>query len=102
MAKRTKKVGPAGRYQSRYGVKARDRIRNIEVKQRAKHVCRKCGHKKVKRISTSIWQCKKCGTKFAGGAYLPRTEVGQDADRILKGELSLKEMKEEIELPEGE
>jgi len=87
MAKRTKKVGPAGRYQARYGVRARTQIRNVELTQRDKHVCPGCGHKKVKRISTSIWQCKKCGVKFAGGAYNPRTESGQNVEKILKGEI---------------
>ena len=87
MAKRTKKVGSSGRYQARYGVKARTIIRNVEVLQKAKYICPSCGHKKVKRISTSIWQCKKCNVKFAGGAYLPKTEAGQNVERVLKGEI---------------
>jgi large subunit ribosomal protein L37Ae len=86
MAKRTKKVGPAGRFQSRYGVKARTRLRNIELAQKQKHICPSCGHKKVKRVSTSIWQCRKCNTKFAGGAYIPKTESGQNVEKILRGE----------------
>jgi len=87
MAKRTKKVGPAGRYQARYGVRARTQVRNVELTQRDKHICPNCGHKKVKRISTSIWQCRKCNVKFAGGAYNPRTESGQNVEKILKGEI---------------
>jgi len=87
MARRTKKVGPAGRYQARYGVKSRTIIRNVEYLQRAKHICPSCGHKKVKRLSTSIWQCKKCGAKFAGGAYTPKTETGQNLERFLRGEI---------------
>jgi len=86
MAKRTKKVGSAGRFQARYGVRARTSIRNVEVQQRAKHICPSCGHKKVKRTSTGIWQCKKCGVKFAGGAYIPRTETGQNIEKMLRGE----------------
>ena len=86
MAKRTRKVGPAGRFQSRYGVKARMRLRNVELAQKQKHICPSCGHKKVKRISTGIWQCRKCSIKFAGGAYLPRTESGQNVEKILRGE----------------
>ena len=85
MAKRTKKVGPAGRFQSRYGVRARTRVRNVEIIQKEKHNCPSCGNKSVKRIGTSIWQCKKCGVKIAGGAYTPRTEAGQNVDKILRG-----------------
>ena len=89
MAKRTKKVGPAGRFGSRYGVRARSRVRNIELIQRAKHTCPSCGHKKVKRVSTSIWECGKCGIKFAGGAYHPRTEAGQNVEKMLRGEVEV-------------
>lgn len=92
MAKRTKKVGPAGRLGSRYGVRARTKLRNVELIQKAKHNCPSCGHLKVKRISTSIWQCKKCGVKFAGGAYVPRTESGQNIEKILRGEIKASEI----------
>ncbi len=86
MAKRTKKVGPAGRYSNRYGVKPRTQVRNVELIQRAKHECPSCGHKKVKRVSTGIWQCRKCKAKFAGGAYFPRTEAGRNVKKMLRGE----------------
>ena len=86
MAKRTKKVGPAGRFQARYGVRARTRVRNVELIQRDKHICPSCGYKKVKRVSTSIWKCQKCGIKFAGGAYTPKTEAGQNVDKMIRGE----------------
>jgi len=103
MARRTKKVGSTGRFQSRYGLSIRKRIKNIEEVERAYHVCPSCGHKKVKRISTAIWQCRKCGTKFAGGAYVPRTNMGRIVDRVLKGEISLEESPEKtLENIEGE
>jgi large subunit ribosomal protein L37Ae len=92
MAKRTKKVGPAGRFKARYGVRARTILRNVELAQKAKHICPNCGHQKVKRISTSIWQCKKCNIKFAGGAYLPKTESGQNVEKMLRGEVHPKEI----------
>ena len=88
MAKRTKKVGPAGRYGSRYGVRARSQVRNVELVQRKKHICPSCGHQKVKRHDTSIWHCSKCGIKFAGGAYYPRTEAGQGVEKALRGEIN--------------
>ena len=68
---RTKKVGSAGRFGPRYGLKIRRRILKIEQKQRKKHECPSCSKKALKRIACGIWQCKKCGAKFAGGAYTP-------------------------------
>jgi len=84
MTKRTKKVGPAGRYSSRYGVRARTRVRDVELLQHKKHTCPRCGNESVKRESTGIWACKKCGNTFAGGAYLPRTESGQNMEKMMK------------------
>jgi len=89
MSKRTKKVGPVGRYQARYGVRTRTITKNIELVQRAKQECPSCGYQKVKRVSTAIWQCRKCGAKFTGGAYTPKTESGQNAEKMLKGEFEL-------------
>ncbi|HHF58728.1 MAG TPA: 50S ribosomal protein L37Ae [Thermoplasmatales archaeon] len=83
MAKRTKKVGPAGRFSSRYGVKIRKLIRNIEIVQRAKHICPSCGHRAVKRDAAGIWRCRKCGAVFAGGAYVPRTDTSLNIEKVL-------------------
>ncbi|MEM0466669.1 MAG: 50S ribosomal protein L37Ae [Candidatus Thermoplasmatota archaeon] len=85
MAKRTKKVGTAGRFQARYGVRSRTRIREVEALQKQKHKCPSCSHLSVKRTSTSIWKCTKCGTIFAGGSYLPQTPQGSDVEKIVKG-----------------
>jgi large subunit ribosomal protein L37Ae len=85
MSRRTKKVGTSGRFASRYGVKSRTIVREIEAQQRAKHVCPSCGTVNVHRTSTGIWQCRKCCYTFAGGAYLPTTPSGNSAERILKG-----------------
>jgi large subunit ribosomal protein L37Ae len=87
MAKRTKKVRSAGRYQARYGVRARTRIREVETQQKQKHPCPECGQPAVKRSSTGIWKCRKCGVVFAGGAYVPRTAQGADVEKMMKGEL---------------
>ena len=86
MTKRTKKVGPAGRFKARYGVRARTIIRNVEIHQRAKHICPNCGHRSIRRAHTGIWRCRKCGYTFAGGAYIPRTESGQNMEKMLKRE----------------
>ncbi len=71
---RTKKVGSAGRFGARYGKKVREIVAAIEKLQRKRHICPRCKMPYVKRLSTGIWFCKKCGAKFAGGAYLPFRE----------------------------
>ena len=101
MSKRTKKVGPVGRFGARYGVRAKTRVRNIELIQRKKQVCPECGHRKVKRISTAIWQCGKCGVKFAGGAYLPKSEAGINAEKMLRGEIEVPEIAPKIKHIKG-
>lgn len=68
---KTKKVGIAGKFGSRYGFTVRRRLAEVEVKVRQKYECPNCGAVKLRRIGTSIWQCKRCGTKFAGRAYAP-------------------------------
>jgi large subunit ribosomal protein L37Ae len=85
MAKRTKKVGSSGRFQARYGVRARTRVRDVESQQHKKHSCPKCGQNSVKRRGTGIWSCQKCGNTFAGGAYVPKTAKGLDVDKVFKG-----------------
>ena len=66
---RKKKVGSAGRFGSRYGRKVREKVAEIEREQKKRHVCPKCKMPYVKRVAAGIWECKKCGTKFAGKAY---------------------------------
>jgi large subunit ribosomal protein L37Ae len=70
---RTKKVGPAGRYGPRYGTKVRKLIVEVERKLRQDYKCPSCGALKVHRVGSSIWQCRRCGVKFAGAAYTPAT-----------------------------
>lgn len=77
---RTKKVGLAGRFGPRYGTKARKLIVEIERKQRQPQKCPSCGAPKVKRLGTAIWQCRRCGVKFAGAAYVPSTLAAKPAE----------------------
>jgi large subunit ribosomal protein L37Ae len=79
---RTTKVGSAGRFGPRYGLKIRRRVAAVEARMKQKHVCPVCGRRAVRRISTGIWQCQKCGATFAGGAYLPTTPAGKVAKRV--------------------
>ncbi|MEM5854001.1 MAG: 50S ribosomal protein L37ae [Candidatus Aenigmatarchaeota archaeon] len=64
-----------GRFGSRYGKGVKKRVAKIEEVQKQRHICPNCGMRYVKRVSSGIWKCKKCGTKFAGAAYVPRAEM---------------------------
>ena len=68
---RKKKIGSAGRFGVRYGKKVRKIVAEIEKVQKQRHICPKCNMPYVKRVAAGIWECKKCGTKFAGLAYVP-------------------------------
>lgn len=69
---KTKKVGITGRFGSRYGRKTKMRLKEVETLYRGKkYECPNCRAVRVKRVSTAVWQCLKCGLKFAGGAYMP-------------------------------
>ena len=85
MTKRTKKAGPVGRFGPRYGTRDRVRFRDVEVRQKKYHTCPSCGHAKVKRVSTSVLQCRKCEAKFAGGAYYPQTDGAVTVQKIIQG-----------------
>jgi large subunit ribosomal protein L37Ae len=71
VAKGTAKVGSAGKFGPRYGVKVRKLIRDVEKVKRGSYECPNCHHKNVKRISSGIWVCRHCDTKFAAGSYSP-------------------------------
>ncbi|MGO9644411.1 MAG: 50S ribosomal protein L37ae [Candidatus Bathyarchaeia archaeon] len=78
---RTYKVGPSGSFGARYGTVARKRYSTIITGLRAAHECPQCHISAVKRLSVGIWVCGRCGFKFAGGAYAPRTKLGEIAER---------------------
>lgn len=70
---RKKRVGAAGRFGARYGKKVRQAVVEIGKMKKQRHICPKCNMPYVRRLSAGIWKCKKCGTKFAGLAYVPAT-----------------------------
>lgn len=71
MTRRTKKVGLAGRYGARYGVRVRKQIRTVETAKGKSYECPRCRHVAVRRVASGIWKCRRCDLKFAGGAYTP-------------------------------
>lgn len=68
----------------RYGARIRKQYRKIKAEKISKYMCEMCGKKSVKRISTSIWRCRHCGTTYAGGAYSMTTPAGANAKRLIE------------------
>jgi large subunit ribosomal protein L37Ae len=71
MTRRTKKVGLAGRYGARYGVRIRKQIQTVEKAKGKSYECPRCRQVAVRRVASGIWKCRRCDLKFAGGAYNP-------------------------------
>jgi large subunit ribosomal protein L37Ae len=61
--------GSVRRLGSRYGRTTRFKLGKIESEQRKKHKCPYCNYVKVKRKTTGIWECRKCGASFTNKAY---------------------------------
>lgn len=68
---------------NRYGKKIRALYNQIIKSQKAKYECPKCKTQNLRRVSYSIWECKKCGFRMAGGAYTPYTETGEFVLKML-------------------
>lgn len=63
------KTGSAKKFGTRYGRTNREKYGRIDAMQKAKYPCPYCKYVKVNRLNTGIWQCDKCGAKFASKAY---------------------------------
>ena len=85
MGKRTKKVGPTRGLGARYGATVRKRYIKVFTEMKKPHNCPQCGFSRVKRVSVGVWECRKCGFTFSGGAYTPTTKLGIVAKRVAKG-----------------
>jgi large subunit ribosomal protein L37Ae len=80
-------TGSAGRFGCRYGRFVRKRVAEMEAISRAAHRCPRCDMVSVRRMGTGIWGCRKCGFKFAGGAYQPQTPTLRIALRTIERSL---------------
>ena len=69
MPSKSKKTKSAGRFGARYGKRTRDKLVNVESKQRKKQICPFCKKAGAKRQEKGIWHCSKCNKTFAGGAF---------------------------------
>lgn len=88
MPEKRRRTGTAGRYGPRYGRVARRRVSEIEESLRAAHECPECGADSVSRAGTGIWECGRCGHKFAGGTYRPETTGGRNVRRAIRAALA--------------
>jgi len=82
---KTKKVGPTRGLGARYGATVRKRYIEIISKMKTPQRCPQCSSKRVRRQSVGVWNCRKCGFTFTGGAYTPSTKLGTVARRAAKG-----------------
>jgi len=64
-----KKTKGSGKFGARYGAPVKQKRLRIEEKQKKSYKCPSCLKEKVKRVSSGIWYCSNCDTKFAGRAY---------------------------------
>ena len=92
-----RKIGLAGGFGARYGTVARRQYVEIVTGLRSKHECPRCKFQTVKRWSVGVWQCRKCGLKFAGGAYAPTTKLGEIAARATRGLMSPSTLSTELD-----
>lgn len=86
MARRTRKAGSVARFGPRYGVRIRRRIQEIEEGLKHRSECPRCAAISVRRSSTGVWACRRCGYVFAGGAYRPivTTSFKREVEEITK------------------
>jgi len=86
MSQRTKKVGPTGWMGPRYGIRIRRRVVEIDRVRRSPSTCPRCATVTMRRVASGIFECRRCGTRFASNAYafsappsITRTEAAAKA-----------------------
>jgi large subunit ribosomal protein L37Ae len=70
MSKRTKKVGGTGWMGPRYGIRIRRRVLEIDRARARASPCPRCSTVTLKRVASGIFECRRCGTRFASNAYV--------------------------------
>ena len=92
-----RRPGSIRRFGARYGRGVKLKYGMIEAEQRRYHPCPHCRAERVKRVAAGIWQCRKCGAKFAGRAYTvgtPRTKMRiEEPDLTIEPEIEPEELK---------
>ena len=70
MSKRTKKVGSTGWMGPRYGIRIRRRVLEIDKAMGKPAGCPRCSTMTMQRVASGIFECRRCGTRFASNAYV--------------------------------
>ncbi|MBI2579923.1 MAG: hypothetical protein HYW27_03400 [Candidatus Aenigmarchaeota archaeon] len=52
-----------------YGKKIRQAVTEAKKKSAKKYKCPSCSRTAMKRVANGVWQCRKCSSKFASGAF---------------------------------
>lgn len=68
MVKRKKKGFSTG-FGPRYGKTNRQRLSLVRATHVGRQECPYCSYRAVRREASGIWNCSKCGSRFAGRAY---------------------------------
>ncbi|MCI4341639.1 MAG: 50S ribosomal protein L37ae [Thermoplasmata archaeon] len=92
MSKRTKKIGSTGWMGPRYGIRIRRRVLEIDREKNKDSPCPRCSTVTLARVASGIFECRRCGTRFASGAYqfappppITRTERKDEAAAAVRG-----------------
>ena len=70
MTQRTKKVGSTGWMGPRYGIRIRRRVLEIDRVRKRRSACPRCATVTLQRVASGIFECARCGTRFASNAYV--------------------------------
>lgn len=70
MSKRTKKVGNTGWMGPRYGIRIRRRVLELDRARSLRAACPRCSTVTLDRVSSGVFECGRCGVRYASGAYL--------------------------------
>lgn len=92
-----RRLGLGGGLGARYGRFPRRQYVEVVSGLRRRHECPRCRFQTVKRFSVGVWFCRKCGHRFAGGAYTPTTKLGEIAARATRGQMSPSTLSTELD-----
>lgn len=94
MCPHTRKIGISGRYGTRVGKRIREEVKKIyDIRKESE--CPNCNSKRVKRVSVGIWNCRKCGLEFTGGAYsLKPLKIEEEVEEAEEEEIFEEKTKE--------